>query len=287
MSEKIAVTGVGGQLGSELQRQLGEDCLPLDRRACELTDPLAVWRVLSEARPRAVINAAAYTKVDLAEKEPEMCRLVNATVVEYLADACRRLDCPLLQVSTDYVFDGYPPRTIPYAETDAPRAMGVYACTKLAGELAAAENRRHFVVRTCGLYGRLAPNAKQGNFVETMLRLGRERGQVRVVDDQHCTPSFVPHVARAIVFLIRTEAYGTYHVTNAGATTWHDFAAVIFRLAGMDVGTERITTAEFGAPAPRPAYSVLDTAKYQLLGGPTLPDWREALKEYLQARSRS
>jgi dTDP-4-dehydrorhamnose reductase len=231
-----------------------------------------------------VINAAAYTKVDLAEKEPEQCALVNATAVAYLADACRRLDCPLLQVSTDYVFDAYPSRDTPFTETDQPRAVGVYARTKLEGELAAAAHARHFVVRTCGLYGRLAPHAKQGNFVETMLRLGRERGQVRVVDDQRCTPSYVPHVARAILFLLGTEAYGTYHATNTDSTTWYDFAAEIFRLAGMDVRMDRITTAEFAAAAPRPAYSVLDTAKYHSLGGPRMPDWHEGLREYLEGR---
>jgi dTDP-4-dehydrorhamnose reductase len=284
MSGKIAVTGVTGQLGSELWRQLGDDCLPLDRRACELTDPVAVRRALSAALPRAVINAAAYTKVDLAESEPDVCRNVNAAAVAHLADACRRLDCPLLQVSTDYVFDGYPPRSTPYTEADPPHAVGVYARTKREGELAAAAHGRHFVVRTCGLYGWLAAGARQGNFVETMLRLGRERGHVRVVDDQHCTPSFVPHVARAILFLIGTEAYGTYHVVNAGETTWHDFAAEIFRLAGMDVRLERISTAQFRAAAPRPAYSVLDTAKYHALGGPKMPDWREGLEEYLRVR---
>jgi dTDP-4-dehydrorhamnose reductase len=287
MAAKIAVTGVGGQLGSELARQLGHDCLPLDRRACDLTDPLAVGRALNHMRPRAVINAAAYTKVDLAEKEVDLCRLVNATAVGRLAEVCGQLDCPLLQVSTDYVFDGYPPRNTPLTENDPPQAKGIYASTKLAGELAARSNPRHFVVRTCGLYGRLAPDAKSGNFVETMLRLGRERGHVRVVDDQHCTPSYVPHVARAIRFLIGTEAYGTYHVVNAGATTWHDFAAEIFRLAGMQVRLERITTAEFGAAAPRPAYSVLDTAKYHSLGGPKMPNWREALREYLCERLAS
>ena len=280
----IAVTGAAGQLGSELARQLGERALPLDRQSLDLADPDAIWRVLSAARPKAVINAAAYTKVDLAEKEPEACERVNAAAVKHLAETCRKLDCPLLQVSTDYVFDGYPPRSVPYAETDLPRATGVYARTKLAGEAAAAENPRHFVVRTSGLYGRLAPNFKQGNFVETMLRLGRERGHVRVVDDQRCTPSFVPHVARAILFLIGTKAYGTYHVTNTGETTWHDFAAEIFRQAGLDVRMERITTQQFGAPAPRPAYSVLDTSKYHALGGPPMPHWSEGLREYLQAR---
>ncbi|MHB1036370.1 MAG: dTDP-4-dehydrorhamnose reductase [Pirellulales bacterium] len=280
---KIAVLGAEGQLGGELCRQLAADAIPLDRPLLDLTDHDTVARVLAEARPDAVINTAAYTQVDKAEQEPDLCRRVNTEAVGYLAEACRRLDCPLLQVSTDYVFGGDAARSTPYRECDETSPQGIYARTKLEGECQAAGWEKHFIVRTCGLYGRRGPQTPGGNFVDTMLRLGRERRRVSVVDDQHCTPSYVPHVARAMLYLIGTQAWGLYHVVNSGATTWHDFAAEIFRQAEMDVALTRITTAQYGAAAPRPGYSVLDTSKYHALGGPAMPSWQAALAEYLES----
>jgi dTDP-4-dehydrorhamnose reductase len=195
--------------------------------------------------------------------------------------ACRQLQCPLVQISTDYVFAGNRPPGRPWRESDEPHPQGIYALSKLHGEQQAAQWEKHFVVRTCGLYGRSPHN---NNFVETMLRLGRERNHLRVVDDQHCTPTYVAHLAAAVLFLLQTENYGIYHIVNSGATTWHEFAGEIFRQARMAVELQPITTAEYGAAAPRPAYSVLDTGKYRGLGGPEMPPWREALAEYLAAR---
>jgi dTDP-4-dehydrorhamnose reductase len=174
-------------------------------------------------------------------------------------------------------------RDRPYSETDPPGPQGVYARSKLAGEKAAAQTRRHFVVRTCGLYGH-RPRPTLSNFVDTMLRLSRERDELRVVDDQHCAPTYVHHLARAIHFLLQTEAYGLYHVTNQGAITWRGFAAEIFRQAGLSVRLIPITTADYGARAPRPAYSLLDTGKYHALGGPAMPVWNQALADYLAER---
>ena len=157
--------------------------------------------------------------------------------------------------------------------------------TKFEGERAAAAWRKHLIVRTCGLYARPS-HAAARNFVKTILRLARSQPKLRVVDDQRCTPSYVPHVARAIVYMLNTgkapAPWGIYHVTNRGETSWCGFAREILRLAGLDVPVEPITTAEFAAPAPRPAYSVLDTAAYHRLGGPVMPDWKEALGEYFQ-----
>jgi len=202
-----------------------------------------------------------------------------------LAEACRRLDCLLVEISTDYVFGGDAGPRVPYRETDEPRPRGAYARSKLEGERHAAQWEKHFIVRTCGLYGRLGPRSG-GNFVETMLRLGDQGRRLRVVNDQRLSPSYVPHVARAIRSLMRTDAFGTYHVVNTGETTWHDFAAEIFRQAGLDVRLEPITTSEYGAAAPRPGYSVLDTSKYHALrGSPPMPRWQEALAEYLAVRS--
>lgn len=280
----IAVTGAQGQLGSELCRQLGAEAAGLDLPELDLTDRDGLLRQLLRIRPRAVINTAAYTQVDKAEEHVGPCRAVNAEGVAHLAGACRRLDCPLVQISTDYVFGSDAGRTTPYCETDPPGPQGVYAEAKLQGERHAAGCEKHFIVRTCGLYGRPGPRSP-GNFVETMLRLGRERDRLRVVDDQHCTPSYLPHVARAICFLLGTTAYGTYHVVNSGETTWYGLAAELFRLAALPVVLEPITTAEYGAAAPRPRYSVLDTAKYHALPGrPAMPPWQAALAEYLSSR---
>lgn len=280
----IAITGSEGQLGMELCRQAGREAVGLDLPAFDLTDREGVLAALERLCPRAVINAAAFTLVDKAQTQVDLCRAVNAQGVAYVAEACRRLDCPLVQVSTDYVFQGEAGRTTPYRESDAPSPQGVYALTKLEGERAAAAWPKHFVVRTCGLYGRPGPRSA-GNFVETMLRLAPQGKRLRVVDDQHCTPSCVPQVARAILFLIQTTAYGTYHVVNGGQTTWYQMAAEIFRQSGLSVAMDPITTAQYGAPSPRPAFSVLDTAKYHALpGAPAMSSWQDALAEYLASR---
>ena len=278
---RIVVTGAEGQLGSELCRQLGPRALGLDVPALDLTDEKDLRTAIADLRPDAVIHTAAYTKVDKAEEEADLCWAINARAVLHLAEVCRELDCPLVQISTDYVFGGDAARRTPYRESDEPGPQGVYARSKLEGERRAAEWAKHLIVRTCGLYGPAAPRSA-GNFVATMLRLGRQRGQLRVVADQHCTPTYVPHLARAILFLLSTGAFGLYHVVSAGATTWYDFAAEILRQAGLAVRLEPIGTAEYGAPAPRPAYSVLDTGKYHALPGtPPMPTWQEALAEYL------
>jgi dTDP-4-dehydrorhamnose reductase len=284
---QIVVTGGRGQLGWELGRQLGERALLADRETLDISDRKGVFSFLKSVRPGAVVNSAAYTAVDKAQQEPDLCQLVNAEAVGYLAEACQELGCPLVQVSTDYVFGAPSVDRRPRREEDPTSPQGVYAWSKLAGEEQAQRAERHIVVRTCGLYGRAAPGRRPNNFVETMLRLGAERDRLRIVDDQYCTPSYVRDVARAILFLLAEEQYGTYHITNHGATNWAGFAAEIFRQAKLDVEIEPITTSEYGAPAPRPSFSVLDTSKYDRLGGPRLPDWQEALAEYLIDRGNT
>ena len=314
----IVVTGAYGQLGGELSRQLGPAATPLDIDTLDLTDGRATAERIAAIQPEAVINCAAYTSVDKAESEPEKCRAVNAVAVEHLVRACGQLDCPLVQISTDYVFGAVPSPPRPWHE-DAPcRPQGIYAKTKLEGEQAAAQHKKHLIVRSCGLYARPS-DPRATNFVKTMLRLGAARRELRIVDDQRCTPTFVPHLARAILFLLgaskgtvpfslirksgqspsrgvkgdsptfadtkigtvpKPAAWGTYHVTNTGEATWREFAAEVFRLAGMEVAIRPITTAEYGAPAARPSYSVLDTSAYHRLGGPVMPHWKAALAEY-------
>jgi dTDP-4-dehydrorhamnose reductase len=293
----IVVTGARGQLGGELCRLLAADAVPLDIDSLDLTDEAAVAERMSALRPGAIINCAAFTQVDRAEAEPRLCRAVNVAAVENLVRACEKLDCPLVQISTDYVFGGDRAPRRPWREDDPPDARGVYAQTKLAGEQAAVKLEKHLIIRTCGLYAR--PGDGQAvNFVRKMLQLSEQQAEVRVVADQHCTPTYVPHLARAIMFLLAPlylfpapraprptphlkPTWGIYHITNAGETTWHEFAKEIFHLAGKATIVRPISTAEYAAAAPRPAYSVLDISKYHRLGGPAMPHWKDALREYL------
>lgn len=282
---RIAVTGAKGQLGGELCRHLGSDAIPLDLPQFDLLDLAGVKRTILQIRPDAIIHAAAYTLVDRAEDEPDKCFAINATATGLLTELARTLDCPLLYVSTDYVFAGEPERTEPYREEDPASPQGVYARSKYEGELQTLQWERHYIVRTCGLYGQLGANSP-GNFVETMIRLGHSGRPLRVVDDQFCTPSYVVHVARAIAYLIRSEMYGTFHIVNDGATTWYRFAREIFRQLKIDVEITPISTEEYAAKAPRPHFSVLDTSKYQrFCNAPPLPHWKEALAEYLAGRN--
>jgi dTDP-4-dehydrorhamnose reductase len=280
---RIVVTGAYGQLGGELCRQLGDGAIPTDVDTLDLTDGAAVVERLTAIRPEAVINCAAYTAVDKAETEPDKCRAVNSLAVGHLARVCGMLACPLVHISTDYVFGAVTASPRPWREDDPCCAQGVYAKTKLEGEQAAAKHDKHLIVRTCGLYARRS-DPRAANFVKTMLRLGASRPELRVVNDQHCTPTFVPDLVRAILFLLEGGGtrvpWGIYHVTNTGEATWCEFAAEIFRQAQMNVTIRPITTAEYGAPAARPSYSVLDTAAYHRLGGPAMPDWKAALAEY-------
>jgi dTDP-4-dehydrorhamnose reductase len=280
----VLVTGAEGQLGLAVCRQLGARAIPCARDLLDLTDFQHIERFLDQQRPEAVINCAAYTKVDLAETEPDLCWAVNAEAVKHLAAECERIGAVLVQVSTDYVFGADATRATPYTESDPPGPQSVYARSKLQGEVNAAICRRHYIVRTCGLFG-ITP--RRNNFVEAMLRMAGERRRPRIVNDQRCTPSSAAHVAGAMLFLLTSPAYGTYHIVNQGETTWYAFAREIFRQSGVEVEVEPITTEQHGACAPRPRYSVLDTSKFRLLGGPELPRWEDALAEYLAAREAS
>ena len=279
---KVAVTGADGQLGNVLCQKLGPTASPLLFPAFDLTDRDAAANRLMALRPDAVINTAAYTQVDRAEEDRELCNQVNCVAVEMIAEVCRQLDCPLVQISTDYVFCRARGST-PFRETVTPLPAGVYALSKLGGEQHATQCPKHFVLRTCGLYasGGACP-IKGRNFVDTMLVLGREREQLSVVTDQQCTPTAATDLADAILFLLTTSAYGTYHVTNRGATNWFEFALEIFKQAEFKVKLTPISTDNYGAAAPRPAYSVLDTSKYHALGGPVMPTWQQAVGNYVR-----
>lgn len=280
---RAAVIGAKGQLGSDLIRRLGAESISLDHSAIDITDSDSIWKNLDRERPDVVINCAAYNYVDNAETDREAAMLTNRRGPGFLADYCREHDLKLLHMSTDYVFDGCTGDQ-PWTENDEPLAIGTYASSKLAGERLVRDHcPRHFVVRTCGLYGRNASRGK-GNFVETILKLGRERSEIRVIDDQICTPTSTANLASAIADLIRTDRYGLYHATNSGQCSWFDFACEIIRLGNLPAKMIPITTAEYGARARRPRFSVLDCSKLTNTIGWALPTWRDALSQYLSNR---
>ena len=277
---RTAIIGAKGQLGSDLMSRLGDQAIPLGHADIDITDPTAIWTVLDREQPEAIINCAAYNLVDKAESDREAAMLTNRRGPGFLADYCREHDLTLLHVGTDYVYDGRTGRK-PWNELDEPLALSTYALSKLAGEqLVRSHCPKHFVVRTCGLYGRNAAHGK-GNFVETMLRLAKQRPELKVVSDQYCTPTSTANLACAIIELIRTKEYGLYHATNSGQCSWFEFATEIMRLAGHDTKITAISTEEYGARARRPRYSALDCTKLTNLLGWSMPPWRDALSRYL------
>jgi dTDP-4-dehydrorhamnose reductase len=256
---RFLITGAGGQLGVALAREL-PDAVALTRADWDVTTPPPPLEV-----PDVVLHAAAWTDVDGAETEPQEAAAVNVGGTQHVA----ALGAPLVYYSTDYVFDGR--KRTPYVESDSPNPLSAYGRSKAHGEAAAGE--RAWIVRTSGLYG-----ATGTNFVRTMLRLGRERDEVAVVDDQRSAPTYVGHLA-AVTSRLVALPYGVYHVAAGGDCTWAELAETVFAEAGIDCRVRRITTAELGRPAPRPAYSVLRSEK----GAPELPHWREGLRACLAA----
>jgi dTDP-4-dehydrorhamnose reductase len=277
---RVLVLGAGGQLGRELIgiRSDTREIIGLGQADCDITEPANVARALEERRPDAVINCAAWTQVDAAESQADAAFRVNADGPRVLATACRDAGVRLLHISTDYVFDGT--ATTPIDESAPTNPLGVYGQSKLAGEQAIRELcPDHQIVRTSWLYGQDGPN-----FVLTMLRLGAERDELRVVADQRGAPTWTGHLAPAVLQLAELRTPGTYHLSNSGETTWADFAATIMRLAALAARVTPITTAEYAAAAPRPAYSVLDNRAWRELGQTPLPPWDAGLAAYLQPR---
>lgn len=258
--------------------------MPLPRSQLDLAQPAMIRGVVEKLRPQVVINCAAWTAVDAAERDPQACRVVNADAVEALAAACNTIDAMLVQVSTDYVFGADGNRSLPYGETDATGPVNAYGASKVAGEQAAAAAAKHLIVRTCGLYSAGDHGPVRGrNFADTMLALAAERNELRIVNDQHCTPSFVPHVAAGILRLLERNTTGLFHVVNRGSTTWYEFARELFHVAGLKMALHPIPTSEYPTPAKRPAYSILDTKKFSASAGEALPDWQAGIAEYVLA----
>ncbi len=283
---RCVVLGAAGQLGRDLCPLLPGTVIPLTRAEVDLTQPASVRDQLAAAQAEVVINCAAYNFVDKAEAEAQTAFAVNTHAVHHLAQVCAERDALLVQFSTDYVFGLDPSRTTPWYEDDSPGPVSVYGLSKLAGEFAVRMAcPRHLIIRTCGLYGVWGSGGKGGNFVETMLRIAGQGKPLRVVADQLCTPSYTRDIAETTVALINQSVTGLVHVTNTGQCTWHDLAAEIFRQTDIDADLTPITSAEFAAPARRPAYSVLAPGKLNKVGLPSLRPWPEALAAYLQERT--
>jgi dTDP-4-dehydrorhamnose reductase len=283
---RYVLIGATGQLGFDLARTFDLPGTLLTPRHAELDilDAPRAAETLRALRPTHVLNTAAWNAVDAAEAEPRRAFALNAEAVATLAEACQALGAALVHFSTDYVFDGR--KRAPYAETDAPNPLSAYGESKLAGERAARERcERALVIRVSGLFG-IARSAGKGgtNFVETMLRLAGEGRPLRVVADQVLGPSYTLDVARAVWRVIGRGRTGVCHVTSAGATSWHGFAREIFRLEGLTPSLTAVTSAEFGARARRPAYSVLAHDTLAALGIPEPRAWDEALAAYLAER---
>jgi dTDP-4-dehydrorhamnose reductase len=290
MSRRVVLVGGSGQLAHDLRRQwtasrASEELVPLSHANVEVADLESVRSALRLLKPDLVINTSAYHKVDVVEDDPEGAFAVNAVGPRNLALACRELDAALVHLSTDYVFSGRSDR--PYVETDPVDPLNVYGVSKAAGEMLVRHLLpRHFIVRSSGLYGQAGSSGKGGNFVETMLRLAAEDRPIRVVSDQVLTPTGTPFLAAQVAELSATDRYGTYHATCQGECSWHDFAAAIFELAGVTPVLQRQSTAESGARALRPPYSVLENRALEAIGLDRMPPWRESLRAYLEARTR-
>ena len=274
---KVLVTGGAGQLARAIAATWsGHEVLLSDRKSLDLTDPGAAASALALHRPRVVINAGAYTLVDRCEAEPDLARKVNADAVGWLADACNEIDALLVQISTDYVFDGRATR--PYREDDPTHPATIYGRTKLEGEARAREAGNHLIVRTSWLY-----DAWGKNFLRTMLSAAAQRRSLKVVDDQRGTPTSCRALARQLERSVCEEWRGLVHASCEGETTWYGFAKEIFLVAGIQADLSPCTTEEFPTPAPRPAYSVLDAALRRSLGSDLMPSWQSALKEVISA----
>lgn len=280
----IAVIGARGQLGTDLIRTLSSwDPVALTRAELDVCDVSRVCQVLNEIRPEVVINTAAFNRVDECEDEIEKAFSVNAYGARNVAGVCAELGCVLLHISTDYVFGGE--KRTPYTEEDSPNPLSVYGVSKLAGEYFVGNLcPKHFIVRSSGLYGVAGSRGKSGNFVETMIRLAKESQRIRVVDDQVLAPTYTKDLVDQIKNLLRTEAYGLYHMTNGGQCSWYEFAGKIFELLKLRVDFGETTTQAFGSKARRPAYSVLACDKMRQLELGTLRLWSDALKAYLQEK---
>ncbi len=287
MNKSILLIGCKGQVGTELKKALQpyNNLIAVARPEVELVQPETIKNLIKHWEPQIIINAAAYTAVDKAENEPEFANKINAVAPGVLAEEANKSQALLIHISTDYVFDGKSNR--PYQENDLTNPLSIYGETKLAGEQAISSIcSNYLILRTAWVYG----SGGKSNFVKTMLRLGAQKSELKVVSDQIGSPTWATDIAQTIAMLITKDQpkSGIYHYTNSGVASWYDFAVAIFeeaKLLGFPLNIERVVpipTSEYPTPATRPSYSVLDCTKISSLMESYPPHWRESLRKMLK-----
>lgn len=281
---RVVVIGANGQLGCDVCATFsagGHDVISLNHETVDIADYASIKAPLEKAGPDVIVNTAAMHNVDSCEADPMKSFQVNGLGARNLSLIANELDAILFYLSTDYVFDGK--KKTPYVETDYPLPLNAYGNSKLAGEsFVRTMAKKHFVVRVSGLYGANPCRAKGGNnFVKLMLKLGKERDEVRVIDDEVLTPTYTGDVARQIVAMTDMDTYGLYHATAQGSCSWYRFAAKIFELSDIPIKLSVASPDEFPMKVPRPKYSVLENAGLKALGKDLMPDWQDGLKRYM------
>jgi dTDP-4-dehydrorhamnose reductase len=275
---KVLIIGAEGMLGHDLEAVLGveHEISTTTIHTLDITDLEKTVKTIGDINPDVVVHAAAFTDVDGSEERADLAYQVNVLGTRNVAVACQETDSALVYICTDYVFDGT--KGTPYQEYDQTNPLGMYGKTKYLGEVQVRDLLdKFYIVRTSWLYGYHGPN-----FVATMLRLAEKMDQIKVVSDQIGSPTYTVDLAEAINLLIKTPAYGIYHVTNSEHCSWYEYAQLIFQMRGVEVELVPVTTEEFGSPAPRPLYSVLDNYNWRMQGHPPLRSYKEALKDYLE-----
>ena len=277
---KVLVTGASGQLGYDVVRELmkrGHGAVGVSSKEMDITDQAQVEKMITEANVDVVMHGAAYTAVDAAEDNEAQCRLVNANGTENIAVVCKKLDIPMVYISTDYVFDGQGTR--PWEPEDERHPLNVYGQTKYEGELAVQKYlEKYFIVRIAWVFG-----INGNNFIKTMLKLSKTHDTLTVINDQIGSPTYTYDLARLLVDMMETDKYGIYHATNEGLCSWYEFAVEIFRQAGISMNVIPVTSAEYkAAKAKRPFNSRMNKDKLEENGFERLPQWQDALARYLE-----
>jgi len=280
------VIGANGQLGTNLVKVLSsENVIPLSHKDIEITEERSIRRELETYKPDVVINTAAYHRVRDCEKNDLESFRVNSIGARNLAIACKKSKAILVHISTDYVFDGE--KNEPYIESDPPRPLNVYGISKLAGEYYIRYLLpKHFIIRTSGLYGSAKCRAKDGNFIDLMLRLAKERDEIEVVNDEILTPTYTLDLARKIGDLIQTDYFGLYHITNNGSCSWYEFAKKIFEFSNLKVNLKAVSAERFASEIKRPRYSVLRNYALERIRMDDMRKWDEALEAFLSGRKK-
>jgi len=284
--KRVLLIGADGQLGSDLKKTLQnyELFCPLINEL-DITQFDKVKEYIEQTLPDLIVNTAAFHQVDECEKDIQKSFLVNTHAIKNLAETCQKFDIPFVHISTDYVFGLDEKRKIPYSEEDLPGPVNVYGISKLAGEyFVRYALKKYFIIRPAALFGATGAKGKGGNFVETMLRLAKEKGEVKVKNDEFTSPTYTRELAEVIVELIKTENYGVYHITSQDGCSWYEFAKKIFELTNTKVNCQPVSSEEFPTIARRPRYSVLAHKHLKEIGLDGMSHWHDALKKYLKEK---